>query len=324
MTALELADSAQQLHTALHPCMHSVMASQPVTADGCSVAQGEMSATVMYFPQQYTDLLPGLRARITATRPSSYASNVRMGVSLNFDKLCACVLQVCLIHRLCAGACAPASSQCITHGSMQALAVQTIGHHLVQQSAIACLCDEQHSLLLTLCGPVQDLVDPSQYLTLYPAAFAPLKPQFDLEAIQDLFNAVDFIGISSYPSLTPNFELSQIESATYQFVEEISSFGVDIVDLIFNKVSSWQHVVETPSHVLVVCSVHPACHLGVKLVMRGANFAITKATPPSGPTTCVLSCANLPACAGQEAVLERVRRGRWHQPKWRGEGHDRC
>ena len=79
-------------------------------------------------------------------------------------------------------------------------------------------------------------MDPSQYLSLYPAAFAPLKPEFDLEAIQTIFNDVDFIGISSYPSLTPNFTISQIESATYQFVTEIASFGVDIVDLIFNKV----------------------------------------------------------------------------------------
>ena len=56
-----------------------------------------MSATVMYYPQQYSSLLPGLRARITTGRPSSFASNVRVGVSLNFDKLCACVLQVLLL-----------------------------------------------------------------------------------------------------------------------------------------------------------------------------------------------------------------------------------
>ena len=54
-----------------------------------------MSATVMYYPEEYINLLPTMQARITAGRPSSYADNVRVGVSLNFDKLCACVLQVC-------------------------------------------------------------------------------------------------------------------------------------------------------------------------------------------------------------------------------------
>ena len=79
-------------------------------------------------------------------------------------------------------------------------------------------------------------MDPSQYLSLYPAAFAPLKSEFNLPAISSLFDAVDFIGISSYPSLSPSFTVNQIESATYQFATEIASFGVNITDLIFNKV----------------------------------------------------------------------------------------
>ena len=83
---------------------------------------------------------------------------------------------------------------------------------------------------------LQDLVDPSQYLALYPAAFEPLKPQFDLESIQDLYHSIDFIGISSYASSTPNFTIDKLESATFQFAHEIESFGVDIPDLIFNQV----------------------------------------------------------------------------------------
>jgi hypothetical protein len=83
---------------------------------------------------------------------------------------------------------------------------------------------------------LQDLVDPSQYLQLFPAAFAPKKSQFDLTSLSTLYNSVDFIGISAYPSLTPNFTLSQIESATQQFDLEIQNFGINVKDLIFNQV----------------------------------------------------------------------------------------
>ena len=82
----------------------------------------------------------------------------------------------------------------------------------------------------------QDLVDPSQYLTLFPKAFAPLKSSFDLTSLSTLYNAVDFIGISAYPSLAPNFTTKDIESATQQYDLEISQFGINIKDLIFNKV----------------------------------------------------------------------------------------
>lgn len=84
----------------------------------------------------------------------------------------------------------------------------------------------------------QNLVDPSEYLNLYPAAFAPLKSEFNLNAIQQLYSSVDFIGISSYASNTPGFSIDQLESATYQFATEIASFGVDVPDLIFNQVTS--------------------------------------------------------------------------------------
>lgn len=79
-------------------------------------------------------------------------------------------------------------------------------------------------------------MDPSQYLQLFPAAFAPKKSQFDLVSLSTLYNSVDFIGISAYPSLTPNFTLNQIESATQQFDLEIKEFGINIKDLLFNKV----------------------------------------------------------------------------------------
>nr|QOL01152.1 putative extracellular protein CSOL_075 [Pseudococcomyxa simplex] len=133
--------------------------------------QGEMSATVFYFPASYVRLLPVLRRRLSAGSASS--GNIKLGVSTNFDKLCGCVLQ--------------------------------------------------------------DMVDPSQYLQQFPAAFAPLKSRFDLTSLSTLYSSVDFIGISAYPSLKPNFTTNQIESATQQFDLEIKNFGIDIKDLIFNQ-----------------------------------------------------------------------------------------
>ena len=85
---------------------------------------------------------------------------------------------------------------------------------------------------------MQDLVDPTQYLQLFPAAFAPKKSQFDLKGISTLYSSVDFVGISAYPSLTPNFTLNQIESATQQFDLEAQNFGINLKDLLFRQVGT--------------------------------------------------------------------------------------
>ena len=52
-----------------------------------------MSATVFYYPGSYVKLIPDLKQRLAAGQAS--ASNIRIGVSTNFDKLCGCVLQAC-------------------------------------------------------------------------------------------------------------------------------------------------------------------------------------------------------------------------------------
>ena len=78
---------------------------------------------------------------------------------------------------------------------------------------------------------MQDLVDTYAYVQEFPAAFAPLKGEFNLTGISDLYNRTDFIGISSYPSLTPGFSIEQLEAATQQFDFEIGQFGVDLKTL---------------------------------------------------------------------------------------------
>ena len=55
--------------------------------------QGEMSATVFYYPGSYVKLIPDLKQRLATGQAP--ASNIRIGVSTNFDKLCGCVLQAC-------------------------------------------------------------------------------------------------------------------------------------------------------------------------------------------------------------------------------------
>jgi hypothetical protein len=55
--------------------------------------QGEMSATVMYYPQQYVELMEVMRGRLLEGRPDSWAPNVKIGLQMNYNKLCACVTE---------------------------------------------------------------------------------------------------------------------------------------------------------------------------------------------------------------------------------------
>lgn len=52
--------------------------------------------------------------------------------------------------------------------------------------------------------------------------------QFDLPAITRLFDETAFVGMSSYPSLSPHFQPDQLENALWQFAREIKHFGVNL------------------------------------------------------------------------------------------------
>ncbi len=52
--------------------------------------------------------------------------------------------------------------------------------------------------------------------------------QFDIPAVAALFGETDFVGMSSYPSLSPRFTPDQLENALWQFAREIKYFGVDL------------------------------------------------------------------------------------------------
>lgn len=54
-----------------------------------------MSATVVYYPTSYIQLLGLLKDRVLSGSAASYPrSNIQIGVSTNFNKICGCVLQV--------------------------------------------------------------------------------------------------------------------------------------------------------------------------------------------------------------------------------------
>jgi hypothetical protein len=58
-----------------------------------------MSATVVYYPESYIELLTLLKDRVLSGRAASFPrSNVQIGISTNFNKICGCVLQVRLLH----------------------------------------------------------------------------------------------------------------------------------------------------------------------------------------------------------------------------------
>eukprot|EP01023_Acetabularia_acetabulum_P020487 TRINITY_DN2065_c0_g1_i6.p1 TRINITY_DN2065_c0_g1~~TRINITY_DN2065_c0_g1_i6.p1 ORF type:complete len:499 (+),score=61.21 TRINITY_DN2065_c0_g1_i6:25-1521(+) len=134
--------------------------------------QGEMGATVMYNPQSYITLFQIIRDRMLLDS-NIQPQNLKIGLGLNFNKLCACVLL--------------------------------------------------------------DLVDPTLYLDQFPAAIAPILNTFDLEGIKQLFFTTDFMAVSNYASLTPNFATPELQSAIYQFDEELKVFGVSIRDLVRNN-----------------------------------------------------------------------------------------
>ncbi len=80
-----------------------------------------------------------------------------------------------------------------------------------------------------LCGCVGlDIIDPAEYVRRYPELWAKVKDQFDLKEIAALFDAVDYFGMSSYPSLYPNFPTSEVENAISQFDFEFSFFGLTV------------------------------------------------------------------------------------------------
>ena len=115
-----------------------------------------MSATVVYYPNEYIGLINNLRARIVAGRPQSWANNINIGISTNFDKICGCVLQVRLAEY--SSFCASAAGWLLPHLAQRCL-----------RAPVCCSCTmTTRRGKIVCCTPAdrtvlaQDLVDTSQ------------------------------------------------------------------------------------------------------------------------------------------------------------------
>ncbi len=75
-------------------------------------------------------------------------------------------------------------------------------YHVAQVAQVvrhgAVLTASCHSLSMQCACVLMDLVDPNAYLTLLPAAMKEVEKEFNKAAIVQLYDTIDFIGISSY------------------------------------------------------------------------------------------------------------------------------
>ena len=76
---------------------------------------------------------------------------------------------------------------------------------------------------------------PDLYLELYLSSprFQPaaMGRDYNLTAIKELFESLDFIGIGNRPALTVDFPVQHLENGTYQFELELATFGVNLTEL---------------------------------------------------------------------------------------------
>lgn len=86
-----------------------------------------------------------------------------------------------------------------------------------------------------LCGCILvPIIDQREYLAKFPAAFEEVESEFDLPAIQALFNsAVDYIGLSAYiPQASVRFEACALEGLMTRLDQEFQYYGLTLKDLI--------------------------------------------------------------------------------------------
>ena len=202
--------------------------------------QGEMSATVFYYPKSYLTLVPYIKNRVLAgkNRKKENTSEEEEGEEKEKER-----------ERETGG-----GVVCWNRGSSLFFVLDEKNPKNQKKTRKKKLKPKTHTTgkpaswasnievglstnLNKLCGCVlQDMVDPSRYVDEFPNAFEKVRGNFDLPAISALYDAADFIGISNYASF-PNadFKVKDLESATWQFAFEAGFFGVDVKDLIFNK-----------------------------------------------------------------------------------------
>ena len=77
-----------------------------------------------------------------------------------------------------------------------------------------------------------DEVDTGLFLEKFKRDFGKVEGMVNVPDVRRLYESLDFFAISSYPSLTPDFQTYQLENAAREFDEEMKVFGIDIQELI--------------------------------------------------------------------------------------------
>ncbi|KAL4438699.1 hypothetical protein ABPG77_006303 [Micractinium sp. CCAP 211/92] len=85
-----------------------------------------------------------------------------------------------------------------------------------------------------LCGCILvPIVDQREYLARFPAAFEAVKGEFDLPAIQSLFNAIDYVGLSAYiPQSDIHFQPCDLEGLMSRLDQEFTFYGLTLKGLL--------------------------------------------------------------------------------------------
>ncbi|KAL4440114.1 hypothetical protein ABPG75_003115 [Micractinium tetrahymenae] len=85
-----------------------------------------------------------------------------------------------------------------------------------------------------LCGCILvPIVDQREYLAKFPAAFQAVKGEFDLPAIQSMFSAIDYVGLSAYiPQANINFQPCDLEGLMTRLDQEFAFYGLTLKDLL--------------------------------------------------------------------------------------------
>ncbi|EFJ48011.1 hypothetical protein VOLCADRAFT_91598 [Volvox carteri f. nagariensis] len=169
----------------------AALAAKPAWVDPLPVwiaLQGEMSATVLYHPREYLQLVEEMRERLLmgmrrAGAPDSY---IKVGVSFNFNK----VTQVNTGGGAGGGSAASVLSRFVGFGPFGSAVTSAMTGRGLRQAAAA---------------------------------------SFDLRALQDLFEKIDFLGISAYAALDdPNFPMTALQNAAFTFFGEMrNDVGLD-------------------------------------------------------------------------------------------------
>ncbi|GIL64350.1 hypothetical protein Vafri_18320, partial [Volvox africanus] len=183
----------------------AALAAKPAWVDPVPVwlaLQGEMSATVLSYPREYTQLVDEMRERLLAGMLRAGVSDeymdiqrslTQVGVSFNFNK----VSQVNTGGGAGGGSAASVLSRFVGFGPFGAITSNLGGRGLLQARSKG----------------------------------------FDLVGLQGLFEKIDFLGISAYAALDdPNFPTTALQNAAFTFFGEMrDNVGLDAAAILHRR-----------------------------------------------------------------------------------------